>query len=102
VVSIISRRARARRCGVAAGRDVGVLGELDGGVWVVFGEREHVVEAAELLGRVDSVEHLGELDGQAVDLLVGQLEAGDAGDAQNLVATQHRARENRPPPGSSA
>ena len=36
------------------------------------------------------VEHVRQLDGHPLDLRVGQLEAREAGDVENLVAIEHR------------
>ena len=52
--------------------------------------RRDVVEVAELADQLDVVEHLGELAAEALDLLGRQLEAGEAGDVEDLIATQHR------------
>ena len=49
------------------------------------------VEVAELGDQLDVVEHLGELAAEALDLLGGQLEAGEAGDMEDLIAAQHRS-----------
>ena len=47
------------------------------------------VQVAELADQLDVVEHLGELAAEALDLLGGELEAGEAGDMEDLVAAQH-------------
>ena len=49
------------------------------------GLHPHEVELRDLL---DVVEHLRELLAEAPDLLLGQLEAGKAGDVQHLVARE--------------
>ena len=54
----------------------------------VFDWVETINELGDLL---DPVEDLRELAREALDLLVGQLEAGEAGHVQDLVAAQHVA-----------
>ena len=51
--------------------------------------RRDVGEVAELADQLDVVEHLGELAAEALDLLGGELEAGEAGDVEDLIAAQH-------------
>jgi hypothetical protein len=50
---------------------------------------------AELLIVSTQSSHLRELLGEAADLLLGQLEAGEAGDVEDLVSAQHSAGEFR-------
>jgi hypothetical protein len=38
------------------------------------------------------VEHLRELAREALDLGLGELEAGESGDVEDLVAAEHRVR----------
>jgi hypothetical protein len=38
------------------------------------------------------VEHLRELGAEALDLLLGQLQAGEPSDMQDLVTAEHRQR----------
>ena len=72
----LGRQRRARLVGAQRVLDVDdVRGRLD------------VVEV-ELGDLLDLVEDLRELAAEALDLVVGQLEAGEAGDVQDLVATQ--------------
>ena len=52
--------------------------------------RRDVGEVAELGDQLDVIEHLGELVAEALDLLGRQLEAGEAGDMEYLIAAQHR------------
>src|SRR3954451_15387776 len=67
-------------------RLVGAQGVLD--VDDVGGRRD-VLEVSQLGDRLDVVEPLGELAAEALDLLGGQLEAGEAGDVEDLVAGEH-------------
>ena len=53
--------------------------------------RRDVGHVAELADQLDVVEHLRELAAEALDLLGRQLEAGEAGDVEDLIAAQHRA-----------
>ena len=54
--------------------------------------RLDVGEVAELPDRLDVVEHLRELGAEALDLLLGELEARELGDVQDLVAIEHPGR----------
>ena len=47
-------------------------------------------EVAELADLLDVVEHLGQLLAHALDLVLGELEAGEPGDVEHLVTAQHR------------
>ena len=51
----------------------------------------HVGEVAELPDLLDVVEDARELLGHRLELRLGQLEAGEAGDVQDLVTAQHAA-----------
>ena len=52
--------------------------------------RRDVGHVAELADQLDVVEHLRELAGEAVDLLGRELEAGESGDVEDLIAAQHQ------------
>ena len=75
----LARQARARLVGAQ-----GVLDRDD-----VRGRRD-VVEVAELADLLDVVEHLDSSLGHPLELVLGQLEAGEAGDVEDLVTAQHR------------
>ena len=49
-------------------------------------------EVAELADLLDVVEHLAQLLAHALDLVLGELEAGEPGDVEHLVTAQHRAQ----------
>ena len=57
--------------------------------------RRHVGEVAELADLLDVVEDARELLAHALELLLAQLEAGEAGDVEDLVTAQHAAVESR-------
>ena len=57
--------------------------------------RRDVVEVAELGDLLDVVEDARELPGHRRQLVLAQLEAGEAGDVQDLVAVQHCGADSR-------
>ena len=75
------RLARQRRARLVGAQRVLDVDDVRGG-W-------NVRQVAELADQLDVVEHLGELAAEALDLLVGEFEAGEAGDVKYLIATQH-------------
>ncbi len=54
-----------------------------------------VLEIAQLGDLLDVAEHARELAGHHLELLLVQLEAGEAGDVEDLVSAQHRADSRR-------
>ena len=99
-----TRKRPSSTCGAAASTsavstvaldDVGPQHVLQG---VRVRGRRHVVEVERLdVGGV--VEHRGELPGEGLELVVGQLEPGQAGDVRDLVggdAASHRSIVGRP------
>jgi hypothetical protein len=56
-----------------------------------MGGRRHAGEV-ELANLVDVVEHVGELAGHSLKLIVRELEPGETGNVEDLIAIEHPGR----------